>query len=108
MLFRSQPEPGDYVVATEKTRTIRELLDAAFGCVDLDWKKHVVADTALTRPAEVDLLLGDATRARAKLGWTPEVSFDEMIKRMVHADLKRLDKLGPGPMNVELVGDEEP
>lgn len=107
-LMLQQDQPGDFVVATGTTRTIRELLDAAFGCVDLDWKKHVVQDPALVRPAEVDLLHGDAARAEKTLGWRPEVSFADMVKRMVHADLKRLDKLGADAHNVELVGDEEP
>src|SRR5205823_4432886 len=105
-LMLQQDEPGDYVVATEKTRTIRDLLDAAFGCVDLDWKKFVIQDPELTRPAEMDLLLGDSTRARAKLRWTPDTTFERMIQRMVEADLKRIDKIGPDAHNAELVGDE--
>jgi GDPmannose 4,6-dehydratase len=107
-LMLQQDVPGEFVVATGRTRTIRELLDAAFGCVDLDWKKHVVEDPELVRPTEVDLLHGDPTRAKQKLGWEPEVSFEQMIKLMVDADLKRLDKIGPAAVNVELVGDEEP
>jgi GDPmannose 4,6-dehydratase len=106
-LMLQQDAPGDYVVATEETRTIRDLLDAAFACVGLDWRKHVELDPALTRPAEVDLLLGDATRARTVLGWKPEVGFHEMIRRMVEADLRRIDKIGPDAINAELVGDEE-
>jgi GDPmannose 4,6-dehydratase len=89
-LMLQQARPDDYVVATGETHTVQELVEVAFGCAGLDWKKHVVLDPALVRPAEVDLLIGDASRARRELGWRPEVGFQELIRRMVEADLKRL------------------
>jgi GDPmannose 4,6-dehydratase len=89
-LMLQQPEPDDYVIATGETHTVQKLVETAFGAVDLDWKKYVVIDPALVRPAEVDLLIGDPAKAKAKLGWTPEVSFTALIERMVRADLVRL------------------
>lgn len=87
-----QDEADDYVVATNKTHSVRYLVETAFGHVDLDWQKHVVLDERFVRPAEVDLLIGDATKAREKLGWEPKVSFEQMIAMMVDADLKRLSR----------------
>lgn len=81
-------EPDDYVVATGETHSIRELLDEAFGMLDLDWKAYVEHDEKYVRPSEVDLLLGDPSRARSKLGWTPTVSFKELVRMMVESDLK--------------------
>jgi GDPmannose 4,6-dehydratase len=86
MLQQAQPE--DYVLATGKTHSIRELLELAFGTVGLDWEKHVEVDPKFLRPAEVDCLCGDFTKAREKLGWVPEVTFEELIKMMVEADLE--------------------
>jgi GDPmannose 4,6-dehydratase len=80
----------DFVVATGETHSVRELVEIAFSCVDLDWKKYVLQDPALRRPAEVDLLVGDASKARQMLGWKPSVNFTELIKMMVQADLDRL------------------
>jgi GDPmannose 4,6-dehydratase len=88
-LMMQQPTPDDYIIATGQTHTVRDLVEAAFGCVGLDWRKHVVTDPALVRPAEVDLLLGDAGKAKRQLGWEPKVSFAELVKMMVEADLKR-------------------
>jgi GDPmannose 4,6-dehydratase len=85
MLQASTPE--DYVVATGETHSVREFAEKAFARAGLDWEKHVVIDPALFRPAEVDLLIGDAAKARKNLGWRPEVSFEELIDRMVDADL---------------------
>jgi GDPmannose 4,6-dehydratase len=85
-----QDKPLDYVVATGKTHTVGELVEVAFGHAGIDWRKHVVQDSALVRPAEVDLLIGDASRARNELGWQPEVQFEQLIRMMVDADLKRL------------------
>lgn len=93
-LMLQQDEADDYVVATGETHSVRELVEVAFDCVGLDWKKFVVEDPAFVRPAEVDLLIGDASKARQKLGWQPEVSFDELVRRMVFADLKRLQGNG--------------
>ena len=89
-LMLQQPKPDDYVIATGETHTVEELVDIAFGCVGLDWRKYVVQDPAFMRPAEVDLLLGDASKAYRQLGWKPEVSFEELIRRMVFADIQRL------------------
>src|SRR5438270_2191221 len=78
--------PEDYVIATGETHTVQELLEVAFSRADLDWKKHVFVDSALVRPAEVELLIGDAAKARQKLGWTPKVGFQELIEMMVDAE----------------------
>jgi len=85
-----QPSPQDYVIGTGKTHSVRELVEAAFGHVGLDWQEHVVTDPKFMRPAEVDLLLADPSKARLELGWTPKVSFRELIASMVDADLDRL------------------
>ena len=90
-LMLQQDEPGDYVIATGKAHSVRELVEVAFGHAGLDWEQHIELDPALMRPAEVDHLVGDASRARATLGWEPTVSFQEMICRMVDADVRRLD-----------------
>lgn len=89
-MMLQQPEPSDFVVATGKKHTVRDLVEIAFGRAGLDWREHVVQDPALFRPAEVDQLLGDASKARAVLGWEPETSFERMIEMMVDADLERL------------------
>jgi GDPmannose 4,6-dehydratase len=87
-----QDEPDDYVIATGETHSVRELIEVAFGHVGLDWKKHVTLDQRFLRPAEVDLLIGDPGKAKAKLGWTPTVDFPGLVKMMVDADLARLTK----------------
>jgi GDPmannose 4,6-dehydratase len=85
-----QDEPDDYVIATGETHTIRELLDIAFKRIGVDdWSDKVVQDPRFIRPAEVDLLIGDASKAREKLGWRPTVAFSELIEMMVDADLER-------------------
>ena len=88
-LMLQQPKADDFVIATGKTHSIRELLDAAFSYLGLDWTKHYELDPRLVRPAEVDHLCGDASKARRVLGWEPEVDFHSLIKMMVEADLKR-------------------
>ena len=90
-LMLQQDEPRDYVIATGEEHSVRELAEAAFEHVGLDWSKHVVVDPALLRPAEVEHLLGDATRARTELDWHPRVSFEELVAMMVDADLARLE-----------------
>ena len=85
-----QPTPQDYVIGTGQTHSVRELVEAAFGHVGLDWRDHVVTDPKFMRPAEVDLLLADPAKAREELGWTPRVGFNELIAMMVDADLERL------------------
>jgi GDPmannose 4,6-dehydratase len=82
-----QPEPIDYVIGTGETHTVREFVELAFSYLDLDWQKYVVADPKLVRPAEVDLLIADSRRAREELGWEPKVSFRELVKMMVDADV---------------------
>ena len=88
-LMLQQDQPDDYVIATGETRTVGELVEMAFTYASLDWRKHVVLDPKFIRPAEVDILVGDASKARSKLGWAPEVTFKQMIERMVDADLER-------------------
>jgi GDPmannose 4,6-dehydratase len=83
-------EPGDYVVASGETHSIRELCEVAFGHVGLDWTDHVVQDPRFYRPAEVDLLVGDPKRATAALGWQPTTGFEDLVCSMVDADLARL------------------
>ena len=85
-----QPEAGDYVIATEETHSIREMCQAAFSYVDLDWHDYVVQDPRYMRPAEVDILIGDASKARRELGWEPSVSFQELVHMMVDSDLDLL------------------
>jgi GDPmannose 4,6-dehydratase len=89
-LMLQQEKPDDYVVSTGETHSVRELVEEAFGHVGLDWHKHVVQDPALMRPAEVDLLVGDPSKAKRVLGWAPEVDFRGLVHMMVEADLKRL------------------
>jgi GDPmannose 4,6-dehydratase len=85
-----QPSPQDYVIGTGQTHSVRELVQAAFSHVGLDWQKHVVTDPRFMRPAEVDLLLADPAKARQDLGWTPQVDFQQLVAMMVDADLERL------------------
>ncbi len=85
-----QDQPDDYVIATGETHSVGELVRTAFEYLDLDWKRYVVQDPALVRPAEVDLLIGDASKARRELGWQPKVGFTELVRSMVDADLARL------------------
>jgi len=95
-LMLQQDEPDDYVVATGETHAIREFLDMAFGYVNLNWQDYVEFDQRYLRPAEVDILIGDPTKAQQKLGWTPSVSFAQLVFLMVEADLKAL---GLVPLN---------
>jgi GDPmannose 4,6-dehydratase len=87
-LMMQAEEPDDFVIATGETHSIREFLDAAFGHLDLDWNKYVEIDPRYFRPTEVDLLLGDATKARQRLGWEPRVGFKELVRLMVDSDLE--------------------
>ena len=86
-LMLQQEVPQDYIVATGETHSVREFLELTFGALDLDWKDFVKFDQRFTRPAEVDILLGDASKARDELGWTPEVDFKGLVKMMVEHDL---------------------
>ena len=89
-LMLQQQEPDDYVVATNETYSIREFLDISFQYVNLNWQDYVEFDQRYLRPAEVDLLIGDSTKAREKLGWQPSVTFEGLVKLMVDADLAAL------------------
>jgi GDPmannose 4,6-dehydratase len=91
-LMLQQDQPEDYVIATGRTHSIKRLCEVAFACVDLDWQRYVYVDEAFLRPADVDLLIGDSTKAKQKLGWEPTVTFEEMIQKMVTADLAALKK----------------
>jgi GDPmannose 4,6-dehydratase len=93
-LMLQQPQGDDYVVATGVSRSVRDLLEAAFGLVGLDWHDYVVEDPRFTRPAEVPHLKGDATKAMKVLGWQPRTSFDELVRSMVESDL-RAEKIEP-------------
>jgi len=85
-----QPEPEDYVLATNETHTVKEFIEEAFGHVGLEWEKYVKYDARYERPAEVDLLIGDPAKAKAKLGWEPTTRFKDLVKIMVDADLKAM------------------
>jgi GDPmannose 4,6-dehydratase len=85
-----QDQPDDYVIATGRTHTVQKLIEIAFGVLDLEWQRYVVQDERFMRPAEVDLLIGDAAKARQKLGWQPKVTFEQLIEMMVKADYDRL------------------
>jgi GDPmannose 4,6-dehydratase len=92
-LMLQQDEPDDYVIATGKTHSVRELCELAFGYLGLDYRDYVVSDPKFYRPAEVDQLVGDASKARKRLGWEPKVSFEELIQMMVDADLEALQRM---------------
>jgi GDPmannose 4,6-dehydratase len=89
-LMLQQDTPADYVVATGQTHSVREFVQLAFESVDLDYQQYVRQDPQFMRPAEVDLLVGDPTRARESLGWQPAVTFAELVRLMVEADVKLL------------------
>jgi GDPmannose 4,6-dehydratase len=89
-LMLQQDRADDYVIATGKSHSVRQLIQIAFARAGLDWERHVRVDPALLRPAEVEHLLGDSAKARNELGWKPEVSFEQLIEMMVDADIERL------------------
>jgi GDPmannose 4,6-dehydratase len=94
-MMLQQPQPEDFVIATGVTHSVKELLQIAFSYAGLDWQKHVEVDPALVRPAEPDPLCGDAAKARSVLGWSPEVSFQQLVEMMVQTEL---DELSPSPV----------
>ena len=94
-LMLQQDTADDYVIATGVSHSVQHLVETAFGHVGLDWKKHVRTDPAFLRPAEVDHLIGDASKALAKLGWKPSVTFEQLIGQMVEADLERHGATAP-------------
>jgi GDPmannose 4,6-dehydratase len=89
-LMLQEPSPDDYVIATGETHSVREFLAEAFSYVDLDWKDYVREDPRYYRPTEVDVLVGDASKARKALGWSPSVGFKDLVRLMVDADLRLL------------------
>ena len=91
-LMLQQPEADDFVVSTGISHSVRELVEVAFGCAGLDWQRYVKLDPSLVRPAEVDHLIGDASKAQRVLGWSPNVDFAALIRMMVDADVARLDR----------------
>jgi GDPmannose 4,6-dehydratase len=91
-LMLQQDQPDDFVIATGETNSVRRCVEVAFDEVGLDWSDHVKIDDSLKRPAEVDLLVGDASKAKVKLGWEPRVRFEELIRMMVRADLELLQR----------------
>ncbi len=90
-LMLQQDKADDFVIATGENHSVREFVAEAFGCVDLDWQKYVITDPRFLRPAEVEHLVGDSSKAAEVLGWKPEHDFKDLIKMMVDADLKRLE-----------------
>ncbi|MCZ6603127.1 MAG: GDP-mannose 4,6-dehydratase, partial [Planctomycetota bacterium] len=89
-MMLQQEKAEDYVIATGEMHTVQDVAELAYAHVGLDWKDHVVVDKGLFRPAEVDQLMGDASKAKKELGWEPEVSFEDLIRTMVDADLERV------------------
>jgi GDPmannose 4,6-dehydratase len=94
-LMLQQKEPDNFVISTGKTHSVEDFVKLAFGRLNLDYKKHVITDPRFVRPAEVDILQGDNSHAKKKLGWAPEVSFEQLVNMMVDADLARLSE-SPG------------
>jgi GDPmannose 4,6-dehydratase len=101
-LMLQQEKPDDYVIATGETHSIREFLEVAFGHVGLDWQKYVEIDPRYYRPAEVDLLIGDASKARRQLQWEPKTKFTDLTKLMVDADVKLLNDYRTGKIRVSI------
>jgi len=91
-MMLQQDEPDDYVIATGENHTVRELVDIAFSYVGLNYKDHIIIDERFLRPAEVDILIGDSSKARKKLGWKPDISFEQLIKMMVDSDMELIKK----------------
>jgi GDPmannose 4,6-dehydratase len=104
-LMLQQEQPDDYVIATNETHSVREFLELAFNYVNLDWQEYVEFDQRYLRPAEVDLLIGDSSKARQKLGWTPSVTFEELVALMVEADLQALGLTSPGDKVGDVIKD---
>jgi GDPmannose 4,6-dehydratase len=99
-LMLQQEKPDDYVVATNETHSVREFLELAFGQAGLDWRKHVEIDPRYYRPAEVDLLIGDYSKAKRQLGWEPKTKFHDLVKLMVDADVELLRRHREGKIKV--------
>jgi GDPmannose 4,6-dehydratase len=99
-LMLQQDKPDDYVIATGETHSVREFLSEAFGHVGLDWKKYVALDERYLRPSEVDLLLGDGSKAKRHLGWAPKTKFRDLVHLMVDADVQLLKDHREGRIKV--------
>lgn len=106
-LMLQQDEPDDYVLATGETHSVREFVEEAFSYVDLDWREYVVQDPKFYRPAEVDLLVGDASKAGKRLGWEPTVDFKQLVRLMVDADLAALQKANGYPSQQQEIQQQE-
>ena len=100
-MMLQQDQADDYVIATGVSHSVRQLVEAAFGHVGLDWQKYVRVDPAFLRPAEVDHLIGDSSKARKILGWTPEIDFTRLVTMMVDADVERHSRAGLPPTRIE-------
>jgi GDPmannose 4,6-dehydratase len=100
-MMLQQDRADDYVIATGQSHSVRELVEVAFARVGLDWQKYVRLDPKFLRPAEVDLLVGDASKARSTLGWKPEVDFAGLVHMMVDADVARLTRAPATPAGIE-------
>jgi len=100
-LMLQQERADDYVIATGESHSVRELVEVAFGHVGIDWQKHVKLDPKFLRPAEVDQLIGDSSKARTSLGWTPVMDFQSLVRMMVDSDLARLERTPQTPAGVE-------
>ena len=104
-LMLQQEQPDDYVISTGETHSVREFIELAFGYVNLNWQDYVEFDARYLRPAEVDLLIGDSTKARKNLGWTPSVTFEQLVALMVEADLQALGLTSPNGKITEKIQD---
>ncbi len=91
-MMLQQDQPDDFVVATGETRSVRDFCAAAFGCLGLDYREHVVVDPLYFRPTEVDCLVGDAGKARSVLGWAPQTSFEDLVRLMIDSDMELLKR----------------
>ncbi len=100
-MMLQQAEPNDYVIATGTSHSVRQLVEIAFGHVGLDWERYIRLDPALIRPAEVDQLIGDASKARRMLDWEPTVNFRGLVQMMVEADLERYSRTAPAPNSTQ-------
>jgi GDPmannose 4,6-dehydratase len=100
-MMLQQDRPDDYVIATGESHSVRELVEGAFGHVGLDWQSYVKLDPKFLRPAEVDHLIGDSSKARKILGWTPEIDFTRLVTMMVDADVERHSRAGLPPTRIE-------
>jgi len=104
-LMLQQNQPDDYVIATGETHSVREFLDLAFGYVNLNWQDYVEFDGRYLRPAEVELLIGDPSKAKQKLGWEPSVTFEQLVGLMVEADLQALGQIASNGNGLHLIDD---